>query len=50
MATVISLDDHEILWLEEIVMDRDKDEALKFAQKVKKKIDQSKDAQCKPPF
>jgi len=50
MAAVINLDDKEILWLEEIVMDKNKDEALKFAQDVKKKIDRSREAQCKPPF
>ena len=54
MATItITLDEKEQMWLQEIIVDRDKDQALEFIEKcIKAKIgEQGKaHAHCKPPF
>jgi hypothetical protein len=50
IKTAIPLDSNDLLWLEQIVMDRDKEEALKFIEKIKKKIDGQQKSHCKPPF
>lgn len=48
-ATII-LDGGDLVWLEQIVMDKDKEEALKFIEKIKKKVDEQQKSHCKPPF
>lgn len=51
MAVSILLDDKELIWLEGIVVDKDKDEALKFAELIKTKIEEQKEPhQCGPRF
>lgn len=50
MGTSISLDDKDLIWLEGIVVDRDKDEALKFAEMIKKKIEEQEVHKCRPPI
>lgn len=49
MAASILLEDKELIWLEGIVVDRDKDEALKFAKVIKTKIEEQKEShKCGP--
>ncbi|MEW6214773.1 MAG: hypothetical protein AB1478_06145 [Nitrospirota bacterium] len=48
MGTSISLDDKDLLWLEGIILDRDKDGALKFAEMIKKKIEEQEGHKCGP--
>ena len=51
MAASILLDNKELIWLEGIVVDKDKDEALKFAEAIKTKIEEQKEPhQCGPRF
>ena len=48
---VIALDQRQILELEVIVMDRDKEAALKFLEEnIHKPIKKKRQAHCKPPF
>ncbi|MFQ6121787.1 MAG: hypothetical protein ACE5LA_01835 [Dehalococcoidales bacterium] len=48
---IIALDQRQILELEVIVVDRDKDAALKFlTDYIYKPIKKKKESHCKPPF
>lgn len=48
---VIALDQRQILELGVIVMDRDKETALKFLEDhIHKPIKRKREAHCKPPF
>ena len=38
----------DLLWLERIVVDKDKDEAMKFPEMRTKRIEQAQKAHCKP--
>jgi len=38
----------DLLWIERIVVDKDKDEALKFLQMLQKRVEQAQKAHCKP--
>lgn len=47
----ISLEQKQILELDQIVLDKDKDAALKFLEEnIYKPIKKRKEAHCKPPF
>lgn len=46
-VTVILRND-DLLWLERIVVDKDREEALKFAVRVKKEVDEKQRSHCKP--
>ena len=47
----IILDQRQILELDEIILDKDKDAALKFLEEnIYRPIKKRKDAHCKPPF
>jgi len=47
----IILDQRQILELDEIILDKDKDAAFKFLQDyIYKPIKKRKEAHCKPPF
>lgn len=47
----ITLEQKQILELEAIIIDRDKDAAFKFLQDyIYRPIKKSKEAHCKPPF
>lgn len=47
----IILDQRQILELDEIILDKDKDAAFKFLEEnIYKIIKKRKDAHCKPPF
>lgn len=49
MGATVSLDDKELLWLEWIVVDSDKDEALKFVRMIKEKVEQQQEEhKCGP--
>jgi len=50
MGATVSLNDKEILWLESIIVDKDRDEALKLAELLKKKIDEQEGHKCGPRF
>jgi hypothetical protein len=48
---VVILEDFEIIQLEAILLDSDKDAALEYLQNVlKQKMDLQEKAHCKPPF
>lgn len=47
-TTTVSLDDKDLIWLESIVVDRDKDEALKFADMIKRKVEEQEGHKCGP--
>lgn len=50
-TTVISLTQTELIELEEILVDEDPNEALRFLRQViKKKVDASKNGHCRPPL
>lgn len=47
----IILDQMQILELDQIILDKDKDAALKFLQDyIYKAVKKSKESHCKPPF
>lgn len=47
----INLEQKQILELDQIVLDKDKDAALKFLEEnIYKPIKKRKEAHCKPPF
>ena len=47
----IILDQRQILELDEIILDKDKDAAYKFLEDyIYKPVKKSKDSHCKPPF
>lgn len=47
----IILDQRQILELDEIILDKDKDAALKFLEEnIYRPIKKRKDTHCKPPF
>lgn len=49
MSVAITLKDQELLWLEGIVLDGDKDEALKFAKVIKTKVEEQQEQhKCGP--
>lgn len=50
MSASILLDDKDLVWLEGIVVDRDKDEALKFADMIKRKVEGQEEHRCGPRF
>ncbi|MEW6409999.1 MAG: hypothetical protein AB1488_07795 [Nitrospirota bacterium] len=48
MSATVSLNDKELLWLEGIVVDSDKNEALKFVRMIKEKVEQQEEHKCGP--
>jgi hypothetical protein len=50
IKVTIILDGSDLVWIEQIVMDKDREEALKFIEKIKKKVDEQQKSHCKPPF
>ncbi len=48
MGVTVSLNNRELIWIESIVLDDDKDEALKFAKVIKAKIEQQEQHKCGP--
>ena len=47
----ITLDQRQILELDEIILDKDKDAAYKFLEEnIYKPVKRSKESHCKPPF
>ena len=49
--TVVPLEEQEVIRLEAILVDRDKEAALEYLrQAVMQKIEQQRQAHCKPPF
>lgn len=47
----INLDQKQVLELEQIILDRDKESALKFLEDyIYKPIKKRKESHCKPPF
>lgn len=46
----IKLTPAELSLLEMIIIDKDKEEALKFAQLIKKKVKEQQQVHCKPPI
>ena len=47
----IILDQRQVLELDEIILDKDKDAALKFLEEnIYRPIKKRKDTHCKPPF
>lgn len=46
----IKLTPAELSLLEMIIIDKDKEETLKFAQLIKKKVREQQQVHCKPPF
>jgi hypothetical protein len=48
---IVSLDQNQILELEEIILDREKDAALKFLEEnIYKPIKKRKESHCRPQF
>lgn len=47
---VICLEDNDLILIEKIVIDRDKKEALKFVEKIKREIDKEEKSHCKVKF
>jgi len=52
MAVVsVTLDDKQKMWLEQIILDKDKDEAFEFLKKfIYDKIKAQEQGHCKPAF
>jgi len=52
MASIsLTLDDKQKMWLEQIILDEDKDEAFEFLKKfIYDKIKAQEQSQCKPAF
>lgn len=46
----IKLTPAELSLLEMIIIDKDKEEALKFAQLIRKKVKEQQQVHCKPPI
>jgi hypothetical protein len=46
----VKLTPTELSLLEMIIIDKDKEEALKFAQLIKKKVKEQQQIHCKPPI
>ena len=47
---VVKLSTEDVLTLEEIVMDRDKEQAYEFARKIVRYIEGQEKGHCKPTF
>lgn len=47
----VTLDDKQKMWLEQIILDKDKDEALRFLKEcIYDKVKAEEQSHCKPPF
>ena len=47
-SATVTLNGPELVRLEQIVMDKDKDEAMRFVQMVKDRVEQQQKSQMKP--
>ena len=47
-AVTVVLSRQERVWLEQIIMDRDRDEALRFAEALRKRVEQQEKSHMKP--
>ena len=47
-SVTVSLTANELVWLERIATDKDEEEALQFAEMIRKRVEQQQKSQMKP--